>query len=287
MMKINQVNNVKYLTFPSFDEIPFLYHAFSTREGGVSKGIFESMNLSFGRGDDEANVIKNFENLCNAIGIKTNSLVFSSQTHTSNILSVTEKDCGKGIFSPKTWNDIDGLLTATPFVSLVTHYADCVPLFFADKKRRVVGTAHAGWKGTVLGIAKEMVNKMKSEYMSDPKDIFVGIGPSIGACCFEVDSKTADEFSILPSEITNGNIIMRKDKSDPAVIKYDINLQEINRQILISSNIPYENIEMADICTKCNHEWLISHRATDGKRGGMAAIIGIWPRQETVGTEQN
>lgn len=278
-MNRNTAGEVQYLTFPAFEQISFLYHAFSTRKGGVSSGIFSTMNLSFGRGDAPENVTKNFEILCDALHIKTDTLVFSAQTHTANILSVTKADCGKGLTRPKTWNDVDGLVTADPDVTLVTHYADCVPLFFADPVKKIVGAAHAGWRGTVAGIGGNMIRLMTGKYDCDPRNILVGIGPSIGQCCFETDQKTADEFFRLPDALIQDCIKKRPDPADPVLSKFDIHLQGVNRNILIHAGVLPEHIEITDICTKCNHEWLFSHRATNGERGGMVAMIGMRSRE--------
>ena len=201
MMNRNQVGDVLYLTFPSFEAIPFVYHAFSTRLGGVSSGIYSSMNLNFGRGDDESNVRQNYALFCSAAGIDPDTLVVSDQTHTANILAVTKEDCGKGYNRPRTWTDIDGLVTSDPGVTLVTHYADCVPIYYIDPVKRVVALAHAGWKGTLLAIASGMIRVMQEQFSCDPADIEVAIGPSIGVCCFEVDKSTADAFRILPDSI--------------------------------------------------------------------------------------
>ncbi|MHB1485523.1 MAG: peptidoglycan editing factor PgeF [Saccharofermentanales bacterium] len=275
MMIQHQVDGVVYLSFPVIDEIPFAYNAFSTRTGGISKGIFSSMNLSFGRGDDDENVIRNYEKVCHAIDIKTNSLVFASQTHTSNILEMSRADCGKGIYRQKDWKDIDGLITADTDVTLVGIFADCVPIVFIDPEKRVVAMAHAGWKGTVLQIAPKMISRMQSKYFCDPEDIIVGIGPSIGKCCFEVDENTAEEFMQLPDSVTFGCISKRQDVTDPTLFKYDIDLQEINRNELIQAGVPEDNIQVANLCTKCNRDLFFSHRATKGLRGGMAAMIGM------------
>ncbi len=283
MIEISK-QNVPYLNFQSFLDMPFVYHAFSTKRGGVSTDIFESMNLSFGRGDSDNNVIRNFEILCNALQIDIKTLVFSSQTHTSNILTVTKADCGKGIFYLRTWEDMDGLVTCDENVTLITHYADCVPLFFTDKVKKIVGVAHAGWKGTVLGISSCMIKKMKTEFGADAKDIIVGIGPSIGKCCFEVDEKTANEFYKLPDYMIKDAINKRHDFNDPMITKYDINLQKVNMQQLLAEGVLPENIEDADICTKCNSDYLFSHRATAGNRGGMVALIGLHNIDKTKNT---
>lgn len=282
MMRQHHVNGVVYLSFPDIDVIPNVYNAFSTRTGGISKGDFSDMNLSFGRGDEDDNVIFNYEKFCAAINISPNTLVFASQTHSSNILEVTKADCGKGIYCRKNWDEIDGLITADPDVTLVATFADCLPLLFVDQKKGIVAVAHAGWKGTVLQIAPKMVFKMRNKFFCDPEDIIIGIGPSIGQCCFEVDENTAEEFKALPDSVISGCINKRQDISDPSLFKYDINLQEINKNELIQAGIPENNIKFADICTKCNKDLFFSHRATNGKRGGMAAIIGMRSQPEEL-----
>lgn len=306
MMKSNKFNKVEYLTFPSFEKFDFLYHGFSTRIGGISDGIYSTMNLTFSTGDDRDKIIENYRIFCSALGIEAESLVFGDQTHTCNVISVGEDDRGKGIFNPKTWHDVDGLITDSPGTSLVTLYADCVPLFFVDPVNKVVATSHAGWRGTVGGIAAKTVVEMKRLYNSNPEDIYAAIGPSIGVCCFETDESVAKEFLALPEEIVKNCVVAKgcdnieqyknEDTNNSGDTKkyentnnceitnnsenindkkYYINLQKINRKFMMAEGIPLNQIEIADICTKCNHEWLFSHRATNGKRGGMAGIIGI------------
>jgi YfiH family protein len=337
IMNTNKINEVEYLTFPSFEKFDFLYHGFSTRIGGISDGIYSTMNLTFSTGDDRDRIIENYRIFCSAIGIEAESLVFGDQTHTCNVISVGAEDRGKGIFKTKTWHDVDGLITDSLGTSLVTLYADCVPLFFVDPVNKVVATSHAGWRGTVGGIAAKTVAEMKRLYNSNPEDIYAAIGPSIGFCCFETDESVAKEFLALPSEIidncitakiyeyentNNGKTVNNCENTNNSKIvnnceitnnsetanngksksnsenknyfentnigdniinvdninttnKYYINLQNINRNFMIAEGIPQNQIEIADICTKCNHEWLFSHRATNGRRGGMAGVIGI------------
>ncbi len=279
MMNRNVVGDVLYLTFPLFEEIPFVRHAFSTRLGGVSTGVYASMNLGFGRGDIEENVLTNYAAFCHATGVDMESLVSSDQTHTANIREVFYSDRGTGFHSSKDrtkpWHDVDGLVTGDAGVTLVTHFADCVPLFFIDPIHRIVAAAHAGWKGTVLGIAARMVETMKELYSCDSAEILVGIGPSIGSCCFEVEEATAAPFMALPEPVIRDCIEERPDRIDPSKKKFDIDLQGINRNLLLQAGVAPGHIQIADLCTRCNEDWLFSHRASKGKRGGMIAIIGI------------
>ena len=135
--KMNVKNNkdVTFLTYPAYEEMNWLVHGFSTRLGGVSRGIYSSMNLSFTRGDEESCVKENYRRISDAMGFDMNSIVTSDQTHTNNVRKVTEKDRGKGIVIPRDYTDTDGMITNVPGLVLATFYADCVPLYF-DKKYR-------------------------------------------------------------------------------------------------------------------------------------------------------
>lgn len=129
-MELHEKQGVAYLTFPAFSAVPFVRHAFSTRVGGVSCGEFSSMNLSFHRGDPDETVLTNYHRFCDAAGFSFDSLVASAQDHHTEIRRVTKRECGIGIWRPRDQESVDGLLTDEPGVTLVTYYADCVPLYF-------------------------------------------------------------------------------------------------------------------------------------------------------------
>lgn len=266
-MNWNEKNGVPFLTFPAFDALPFVRHAFSTRLGGVSEGVFSSMNLNFNRGDSNENVKENYRRICNAVGFSPELLTASSQDHHTFIRRVDASHAGIGITRPRDMASVDGLCTSEPGLTLVTYYADCVPLFFADRKTHAVGTAHAGWRGTVGRIGAEMVRRMKEEFGSDPKDIVAAIGPSIGPECYEVDAPVADQFLAM-QDLSPENFVRSVENG-----KYFLNLWECNRRILLSAGIPDANISCAALCTKCNSELLYSHRVMGVQRGGLAAMI--------------
>lgn len=269
--RLNIYNNdgVLYLTFPSFEKCGAVKHGISTRIGGVSEGYFSSMNFSTLVGDSEENVLENYKRFCNAIGVDYKKCVCSKQTHTTNIRVVTEEDIGKGVAIPRDYDDIDGIITNVPGIVLVTHYADCVPLCFVDPIKKVIALSHSGWKGTVGKIGALTVQKMVKEFGCDTKDILCGIAPSICPDCFEVDFPVANEF--LGLEGTNPKKTVRKREGE----KYDVNLWEANREILISAGIPEENITVTDLCTKCNPDIFHSHRATGGKRGVIGVFLSL------------
>lgn len=267
-LNIIEKNGLVYIQFPKLTECGAVKHIFSTRVGGVSTGECASMNLSFNRNDLRENVLENYRRLCAAVGINTEALVLSHQTHTSNVKSVTEKDRGTGISLPP-FCDVDGLITDRERVALVTQYADCTPLLFCDPVKRVIATSHAGWRGTAKEIGRVTVEKMVNQYGCLPQNIIAGIGPCIGNCCYEVDEPVYAEFSKI-ADLRLERIFKPKPCG-----KYMLDLVEANFQILTNAGVLPENIDRSDICTCCNSEMLHSHRATGGKRGNLAAIIQL------------
>lgn len=268
-MKINFKDALAYLTFNCLSDIPYIKHAFSTRLGGVSTGEFNSLNMSFNRGDSDENVTENYKRLCRAVGVEYESLVASAQDHHTFIRKVTAADRGIGIFRPRDMSSVDGMITNEKGVTLVTYFADCTPVLLVDTKNKVIGSAHSGWRGTVECIAGKIIKSMSEEYGTEAKDIIATIGPTIGKCCYEVDKPVAQRF-------------MEIDGTDPLKFvfdigkgKYMIDLAETNKQILISAGVNPANITVSDVCTKCNCDLVWSHRATGGKRGGMCALLEL------------
>lgn len=268
-LKLTNINETLIVTFPHFEKVEFISHAFSTRLGGASGGKYSTYNFSFTNGDDQNAVLENYKRICSVLEVDYKKCVLSHQTHTTNIRIVKQEDIGKGIVKERDYNDVDGLITNIPGAVLVTQYADCVPLLFVDTKNKVIAASHGGWRGTVNGIAEKTVRLMQEHFNSNPKYILVGIAPSIKQCCFEVDKPVYDEFKKIDG-INIDEIAIEKPNG-----KYNIDLQKTNRLILENAGVPIENIVVSDLCTKCNSEYFHSHRATNGERGNMAAFIAI------------
>ena len=260
-------NGAVYYSFPHMDTYPFIRNGFSTRLGGVSEGIYASMNLSYTRGDEKAAVDENFVRICAAMGVSAADTVLSAQEHHTTLKNVTAADRGIGLFRPPLV-DVDGLLTDEPQVVLCTQYADCVPLLFADPVRHVVATSHAGWRGTVAEIGRLTVERMQSDYGCDPRDILAGIAPSIGPCCFEVDAPVAEAFEAL--SVTDGDCCRAVGNG-----KFFVDLWETNRRILLSAGVKAENITVTDLCTRCHPQLFWSHRFSGAARGSLAAFIAL------------
>lgn len=255
------------LKYPLLEQTGIVEHCFTTRIGGVSKGIYESLNLSFTRGDEDAAVRENFRRLAGAMETDVSKFVFTDQTHTTNVRRVTAEDAGKGIVKERDYTDIDGLITNEPGLVLSTFYADCVPLYFVDPVHRAIGMSHSGWKGTVGKMGAATITAMKREFGTEAKDLVCAIGPSICQDCYEVSEDVADAFKeAFPGHADE--ILLDKKNG-----KYQLDLWRTNEIVLTEAGVLKENIAVTNICTCCNPDLLFSHRASHGKRGNLGAFI--------------
>ena len=269
-MNVRKNGEVVYLTFPALERETAVYHGFSTRFGGVSEGIYHSMNLSFTRGDQEEAVKENFCRISSAIGFPSESIVTSDQTHTTNVRVVTEEDRGCGITKPRSYTDVDGMVTNVPGLTLATFYADCVPLYFYDPVHRAIGLSHSGWRGTVGKIGKVTVETMARVYGTKPEDVLAAIGPSICQECYEVSADVIEQFRGAFEEKDWNDLFYAKENG-----KYQLNLWKAKEKIFLEAGILPEHISLSNLCTCCNPKFLFSHRASHGKRGNLAAFLGI------------
>ena len=259
-----EVAGVPFLSYPMFEETGIVNHGFSTRFGGVSKGCYATMNISTTRGDDPEAVAENCRRMANALGVEVEDFTYTQQTHTTNVVVVKTEDKGK------RFAETDGMITNVPGICLVTFYADCVPLYFVDPVKKVIGLSHSGWRGTVGKIGKVTVEKMTTEYDCDPKDILAAIGPSICQDCYEVSEDVIDCFKEKFDEHLWDNLFYQKENG-----KYQLNLWEANHQIFLESGISEEHIAVTNVCTHCNPDVLFSHRTTGNARGNLCAFLAL------------
>lgn len=270
---LNEKDGLLYITFPKLAAQKDVIHGCSTRIGGVSEGIFSSMNLSFTRGDNSEHVRENYRRIGKAIGIDETKLVFSDQVHKTTIHVATKEDMGKGIVKPRELKEIDGLVTNEPGIPMVTFYADCVPLLFYDPVEHVAGMAHSGWKGTVAKIGEKMVQKMNKLYGTKPENIITAIGPSICKDCYEISEDVALEFErAFPREQVEVFLELGENH------KYQLDLWKVNEYILTGAGIKRDNLDITNLCTCCNKELLFSHRGSKGKRGNLGVFMCLKER---------
>nr|WP_235945814.1 peptidoglycan editing factor PgeF [Saccharibacillus alkalitolerans] len=250
---------------------------FTGRSGGVSEGFRASLNCALHVGDDPASVAENRARVAEAAGFRFEDWTSGEQVHQAEVAIVTEKDRGRGRLDRESaFQDTDGLLTNVPGILLTSFYADCVPLYFFDPIQRVVGLAHAGWKGTVAEIGRRMVEKMAGHYGSLPEDILGAIGPCIGESRYEVDGAVLDKVRVLLEKDSGNDSSSLSDFSkDLGGGKALLNLKELNRHIMIRSGIRPENIQRTSWCTSSRTDLFFSHRQENGRTGRMASWIGL------------
>ena len=264
---------VPFLSFRALEELGIVKNGFSTRMGGASQGKFATMNFSYSRGDDPAHVLENFTRMAHALEVDRDRMVVSYQTHTTNVRRVTEEDLGKGVVRDRDYRDVDGLITDLPGVTLVTFYADCVPLYLVDPVHRAIGLSHSGWRGTVAGMGAVTVRAMGEAFGTNPEDLVACIGPSICRDCFEVGEEVAEAFAkVFRPEHHSG---LFRPNGRPG--KYQLDLWLANRIILREAGVPDERIHTTNICTKCNSGYLFSHRTVGEERGNLAAFLCLNP----------
>lgn len=240
-------------------------HAFSDRYGGVSPAPFSSLNVGLHVGDDAAAVRENRRRLCRALGVAPEALVAGEQVHGTRVAVVGAEDRGRGAFELRdAVPGADALVTDTPGVILFALFADCVPVYLYDPKRRAVGLAHAGWKGTAGGIARRTAEKMSEAFGSRPEDLHAAIGPSIGPCCYEVGEEVARALAGAGLGIV---------VEDAQRLRAD--LWAANAAQLAEAGVPRDNIAVAGLCTRCLRDTFFSHRGHGGRTGRMAAAIGL------------
>ena len=250
--------SLEYLTAPNLN-IP---HAFTTRLGGVSEGVFASLNIAMHRGDSDESVKQNYEILAAALGFDLNNLVLTRQTH-SDIVRVVTKNDARGI-DHRNYLESDALITNDAGCALVVFTADCTPILLFDQVTGAVGTVHAGWRGTAADITGKTVRAMVAELGCQPENIRAAIGPNIGYCCFETDS---DVPSALLSEFGSE----AEQFISPMGEKYHVDLKSVNALALCRAGVT--DIEISDECTMCRPNRFWSHRITGAARGSQGAVI--------------
>lgn len=250
-------------------------HAFSTRHGGVSAlPHTASMNLAFGRGDGEDTVRENLGIFCRAVGVDPHTVVSVPQIHSARVYEIDKTHAGEGYFSPASF-DGDGYVTACRGVTPGVKSADCVPILLEARARGqvvAVGAVHAGWRGSVAGIAGVCARRLTEvalrETAEAPVDVYAAIGPCIGACCYEVG---ADCLAHVADALGDGGeaCVQRRDG------RTYLDLVELNRRMLVRAGVCLNRIDVAGLCTCCQSDLFYSHRATGGKRGTMLALITL------------
>ncbi len=309
---LNTEKAVPYLEIKGFSDIHGIKHAFSTRLGGVSTGFYESLNLGYKTDDSPENVTKNIELLSESLGINPDRISFAQQVHGTKICVITEDDVSSADRNDRVRLGYDAQITNTKNIPLFVYGADCVPILFADPISRVIGSAHAGWKGTTGAIAAKTIKKMQEEYGCLTENIHAVIGPSIGPDNYEVDETVIKQVINCPYiDTSEENVLLEPVGNDDFKYivysgsylrdgipddylgktqpnrgaayelfrsvkirnRYMLNLWNLNELIMINAGLKPGNIYNTKLCTMKYHDLFFSHRYSNGRRGLHAGVI--------------
>lgn len=256
-MQLCERGGVRFFTFTSFPNGD-LTHAVFGRAGGVSPAPFDSLNMSISTGDSLENVRENRRRALAAAGVKAAAVATLWQVHGTEVVVVAAQPG-----DPLT--QADALITNERSVTLFLRFADCVPILLFDPVRRVTGIAHAGWRGTVAGMAQNVVRAMVAKYGCIAADILAGIGPAVGPARYEVGAEVADAArAAFPHE---------SDILQVRAGKTYLDLWTANAAALRSAGV--SSIEVAQLCTAENNNEFFSHRGDNGQSGRFGALIGM------------
>ena len=259
------------VTFLAADELSAaggVAHGFSTRLGGVSQGMWSSLNLGVSRGDDPDHVRENYRRFLSAVGAAGGRLAMANQVHGGEVRTVTSADWKQDPYG-KVCFEADGLMTDIPGVALCVFTADCIPVLFYDPVRRVVAAVHAGGRGTAAGIAARAGERMGQVYGSRPEDILAAIGPGIGPCCFDTHE---DVPNAMMASLSTAALAYIQSLENG---KYSVDLKGINARQLEQAGVLGEHIAVCQACTACDTETFWSHRRMGINRGSMASVIAL------------
>lgn len=260
MLKPHTVNGLHYYTFETLDQSG-ICHGIFTRRGGISPHPWASLNLGGSVGDDLGRVRENRQRVFDVLGLSIRNIYDVWQVHSADIVCVNEP---KGPDQPH--QKADAILTNQKGVHLFMRFADCVPILVYDKVKGVIGIIHAGWQGTIAGIAQKVIEKMVVEYGSKPKDIWAGIGPSIGVHHYPVGEEVWFRAQATIPDVAK--MVFEKVQGE-----YRFDLWLANQIILEKMGV--RDIEVSGICTACNLEDWYSHRAERGNTGRFGVVISL------------
>jgi purine-nucleoside/S-methyl-5'-thioadenosine phosphorylase / adenosine deaminase len=302
---IEQQRVTRYLQFSHLSQFSELAHGIFTRHGGHSQGYYEGLNTSTTlktateNGDKIANVIRNRQLALSSLGIADYPAVSVWQVHGADVATVTKQDGWRTDWSrdsyyfrswePAAVRKADALITQEQEIALALSFADCTPILFYDPVEQVIGIAHGGWRGTARGIVMATIDALQERFGCQPRNIYAGIAPAIGPCCYEVSSMVRDifmgrqEFDERPiAERYRDRVCQSAQFTTVRMAdgreSLRLDVQGTNRGQLLLSGILPEHIETLEICTSCQKEDFFSHRGHAGKTGRFPVVIALRSR---------
>jgi polyphenol oxidase len=252
---------VPYLQFGSWPDDGRQAHTIFTRRGGISPAPYDSLNLSVSVQDTKDNVYANRARAFQLVGRANDSLVHAHLVHGAAVARVSRAEDGRHV------GPVDGLITNEPGCGLTMNYADCAPIFLYDPVKRAIGLGHAGWQGAVKDLPGALARAMMAEFDSNPADLLAGIGPAIGACCYEVGEPL---LTAVKDSFTDADSLFH-DNGGP---RPHFDLVEANRRRLAAVGV--QQIELPHLCTACRTDLFFSHRAERGRTGRFGVVLILW-----------
>ncbi|BCL81521.1 laccase domain protein [Ktedonobacteria bacterium brp13] len=293
-----QYENIRYLQFDYVRQFPELIHGVFTRQGGYSSAPYASLNTSApprGGGDNFDDVVRNRQLALQALDLSSTPNVTLWQIHSADVLTLTQPETWRTDWAsmsyytrpwqPEMIRQGDAIITQERGIAMALSFADCAPITFYDPVQHVAGIAHGGWRGTARGVVIATVEEMQQRYGSRPQDIYAGIAPAIGPCCYEVSQDVEDlflgrqEFDVLP---TNPRYRVRVRESAtfstiqlPEKESLRLDIQTTNRNQLLMAGLQPEHIEVMPLCTSCRTDLFFSHRKEQGRTGRFVVILAL------------
>jgi len=248
------------LKIPQWTQYDGLLHGFTRRRGGKSTGPYAGLNVSYRVGDDPKVVSQNVCDVKLAAGIHDGRIVTMRQVHGDHIVEVNDKGL-------KEAGEADGMITGEAEIFLAVLTADCVPLLFVAPRQRLAAAVHAGWRGTLSGIADKTVRLFNKKFGIDPADLEVALGPAIGVCCYEVKDDVAGPLMKKWGRLTTPSVSVREGKTF-------VNLRRLNRDILRAAGVPGKQLHEVGPCTACAAGDFFSYRREGSETGRQMGFIG-------------
>jgi polyphenol oxidase len=249
-----------WLKVPGWEKYDGLLHGFMGRGGGKSLGLYASLNVSYRVGDDPKVVSQNVCDMKLAVGIHDGRIVTMKQVHGDEIVEVKDKTI-------KEAGEADGMVTEIPDVFLGVLTADCVPILFVAPREKKVAVVHAGWRGTLAGVAEKLVRLLKHQHGIDPKAVEAALGPAIGSCCYEIGDDVVQPMITRWRDSADASIDRRGNRSY-------LDLRGLNRSILEKAGVPSDQIHQLGPCTSCAKDDFFSYRRERADTGRQVSFIG-------------
>lgn len=282
-------NDITWFQLSIFKHLDNLVtHGIFTRRGGVSQPPFDTLNAGPTVADDPSALAENYRRIQQVLSGHPR-LVSAIPGQQSEIIEITREilaDDEKGATAFIMPRHVDGLLTQVRGIGLFWAVADCGTMMMVDPVHKAIAMVHGGWRGTSLTIAIKAIHMMENLYGTRSSDLYIGIGPTIGPCCYEVDEKVRQAFQedALANEHACFTTTTATDSKGEIYSSLRLDIAASNRAQLLAQGVPEEHIELSGICTGCHRDLFFSNRL-EGSTGRFAVVLALNETHALFGSE--